>query len=97
MGGAGRTSYQMKRTPLKPQSKTRAGQYKRYLKIRREYLVEHPLCEVCRREPSNQIHHKGGRNGPKLLITELWLAICSKCHTKIHNEGAWARTQGLLL
>jgi hypothetical protein len=41
-----------------------------------------------------QIHHMSGRLGRKLF--EDFLAVCFGCHRRIHDNPAWAKSQGFL-
>jgi hypothetical protein len=60
-----------------------------YQRVRVDYLRAHLTCEVCRLEPSTQVHHRKGRG--KLLSEARWfLACCFICHRKIHDQPAWA-------
>jgi hypothetical protein len=69
---------------------------KEYQRVRVEYLIEHPICEVCNKEPSVQIHHKKGR-GKLLCEKKFFLAIDDNCHRRIHEQPAWAYEMGYLL
>jgi hypothetical protein len=85
-----------KKRTIRRASPRRARQLRAYAALAKTYLFEHPVCEVCRKTPSGQIHHVGGRIGNQLNITRDWLAICQPCHDRIHAHGAWAREQGFL-
>lgn len=82
-------------TKTKNNSDKRAKQEREYASLRPLYLEEHPFCQVkgCSKL-SNQIHHKAGRIGILLLLTDWWLAVCETCHDKIENEPKWAKAQG---
>jgi len=67
-----------------------------YQRVRVDYLRAHLTCEACRLEPSTQVHHRKGRG--KLLSEARWfLACCSLCHRKIHDQPAWAYQNGFLI
>ena len=95
-----------RRTPLKrgtkrlaPVSKTskRGRQQAEYLKLRKQFLAEHPLCECCiTQQPATDVHHKAGR-GKMLCRTEYFMATCRQCHDWIHSHPAVARAQGWLV
>lgn len=85
----------MKRTPLRRVSKKHAAALKTYSKLRKEYLREHPGCEVCTKNAATDIHHKEGR-GPNLNRADTWLAVCRPCHHEIHTRPSKARERGLL-
>lgn len=95
----------MKRSPfkrkptwkkLKPISKKRNLALKIYSKLRREYLISHPICCICWIKKADQIHHKKGR-GIYLNFAEYWLPVCSLCHRYIEDNRKEAREKGYLL
>jgi len=86
----------MKRTPLRRVSKKRRTQLKVYSVLRKEYLLAHPICEVCKKVASSQLHHCDGREHGRLIVTEHWLAVCPKCHSRIHQHPGWARLSGFM-
>lgn len=85
----------MKKTYIKRISKNRASKLREYSLLSKEYLSEHPQCEVCG-DPSEVLHHKRGR-GIYLNRTEWFLACCNLCHNRIHRSPGWARSQGFML
>lgn len=87
----------MKRSPLKPVSDKRQAQLREYTKLRRNFLKACPVCEVCQKGKSWDIHHKAGRIGKRLLDQFYWLAVCRTCHDLIHSNPAWAREQGFIV
>ena len=89
----------MKRSPLRKVSKKREKHYRAYLIMKPIFLKTHPYCEVpmCLNY-STSIHHRKGRTPHELMTDERFLmAICLRCHDKIHANPKWARTEGLLL
>ena len=55
-------------------------------KLRARFLLQHPLCEQCKREgrltPAEEVHHilslaNGGTNGESNLM-----ALCKSCHSR---------------
>ena len=91
----------MKRVPLKrttylnPMSKKREKEAKVYKKLRKQFLGDMPICEVCQKAKSTDAHHVAQR-GKNYLRVETWLAACRPCHDKIHREPKWAREHGYL-
>tara|TARA_B100001093_G_scaffold504253_1_gene559790 strand:- start:25 stop:312 length:288 start_codon:yes stop_codon:yes gene_type:complete len=91
----------MKRTPLKRKtplrrvSKARREASKIYLTLRQSFLADLPLCEVCEKEKSTDVHHKKGR-GKYYLDVDTWLSVCRKCHDRIHVNPSWARENGFI-
>lgn len=98
----------MKRTPLKRRTKLKrksglrkvsskhAKELERYYKLRNAYMAEHPVCEMCGKEPSVDLHHRRGR-GKYLCEVAYFMALDRKCHDYIHKHGAWARSKGYLI
>lgn len=84
----------MKRTPLRKVSKKRSSQMSRYSKLKKAYMEEFPVCEVCKHLSSVDIHHRKGRDGDRLNHTIFWLAVCRLCHDTIHANPIWATKYG---
>jgi hypothetical protein len=88
----------MKRSPLRPMSKKRQNALKEYGEVRKRYLEEHPVCEVCGMKPPAEIHHIHNRGtGGALSDTENFLAVCRYCHEQIHAKPQWSRDHGYLI
>lgn len=67
-----------------------------YAVVRDKYLEENPICEVhdCFK-PSNNLHHKAGREGSLLSDVRYFMACCETCHpTRIHENPIWAEKHG---
>lgn len=79
---------------IKSASKKRGKQNREYLNVRKQYLINHPRCEVkgCN-HVSEHIHHKIGRIGDLLTDSSHFLAVCSNHHTQIENHPNWAKEQ----
>lgn len=86
----------MKRTRLKPVSDKRRSQLRIYSQDRKAFLAEKPICEICRRGRSIDVHHRRGRYGRSLLEREHWLAVCRTCHEEIHRNPRRSRTLGYI-
>lgn len=60
-------------------------------KLRQAKLMTSPLCEVCKKAPAYDVHHKESfvnkSNWQELAFdsTNL-LAVCRNCHNEIHNN-----------
>jgi hypothetical protein len=78
--------------PLNKISDRQRGKLKEYSVVRKEYMMLHPFCEVCG-QPATDIHHKAKR-GANLCNKDTFLAICRICHTKAHDNPAWAKENG---
>lgn len=82
------------KTPNKVSPK-RAKENQEYLKLRDEYLIAYPSCEVedCHNRATS-IHHMKGRENGLLLDVKYFLAVCQDCHTKITTDSNWAVNNG---
>jgi len=87
----------MKRTRLKPVSNKRASRLKIYYPLAKEYKKLHPTCEVCKKRPTVDVHHKKGRYGSLLNMVEFWLPVCRACHDWIHRDPCESKKQGYKL
>jgi len=91
------------KTPLKRSGRLRNAspkrqrEYKEYAKAKKAYLILHPVCEKCRKNKSQDIHHKAGRYGKFLCDYSLFAALCRLCHNEIHANGKEARKQGWII
>lgn len=99
----------MKRTPLKrksrlkPVSKKHSARLKEYMKLRKQFLQDHPWCAVCEGQmlfpshiPATEVHHMRGR-GRYLLDVSTWLPVSRIGHSLIHGNPKWAKARGYML
>lgn len=73
-------------------SDKRAAESKIYSRLRKEFLMLHPFCEVfddCAKR-SRDVHHKAGR-GKNYLVVETWKAAW------VHGNPREARAIGVLV
>lgn len=63
---------------------------RKWRKIRKKYIAEHPLCEICfknkRMVNADHVHHikplkEGGTNDEENLMS-----LCISCHSRIHKR-----------
>ncbi len=87
----------MKRNPLRKISKKMSSRLREYAKVRKEYLAAHPMCEVCGRQASTEIHHKKSRIGNLLCEKEYFLAVDSLCHRLLTDNPKFAIEKGFSL
>ena len=87
----------LKRTPLRKVSKKRAIANRVYLRLRKEQLAIYPICRVCAKRPSTDIHHMNKRSGERLNDVSMFLPVCRPCHQWIHDYPADARDKGFLV
>lgn len=85
---------QIKRQPIAKVSKKRAVQNREYYKVKLDFMIHHPKCQVCHIKYSKDIHHKRGRIGDLLTDSNYFLAVCRSCHEKIETSPDWARKMG---
>lgn len=93
----------MKRSPLKRKTRLRRQSRKQknrlqiYYWLREPWMKLHPICEICKEAPSTDVHHRKYRYGPLLFDQRWWMAVCRRCHKKIHENVKWARQMGYLV
>lgn len=85
-----------RKTRIKKVSTRQKGRMAKYYEIRRRYLEENPRCEICL-HPATEIHHVKSRRGNLLFDTKYFMAVDRPCHTRIHENVQWAKTQGFLV
>lgn len=83
--------------PMRRVSKRRAKENKQYTEVRKQYLTEHPRCQVCSNAKASDIHHRRGRWKSRLTEVAYFIAVCRPCHERIHHNPAWAYEVGLLI
>jgi len=83
---------------IKLRSDKRARQEREYSKKRKEYLIDHPICEVlgCFAK-STEVHHKKGRIGDLLTDERYFMAVCNAHHRVIELNPIWAKNNGYSL
>lgn len=79
---------------VKPVSDKRKHELQVYAKLKKVFLEDYPVCQVCDESKSKDIHHKQGRSGQWLNKMHLWLAVCRTCHRKITDNSLWAFENG---
>ena len=80
---------------------------KLYEKNRKEYLAEHPKCEICGNKCRRDLHHKAGRTGKSpneegvmefnYTNKATFMAVCRVCHEYLHRNPKEARERGWLV
>jgi hypothetical protein len=68
---------------------------KQYLKIKKKFLADNPLCGVdgCWKS-SEDVHHQKGRTGNLLIDTAHFLPVCRAHHKNIEEKPIEAKAQG---
>jgi hypothetical protein len=85
-----------RRKPIRPISKERAAMLRKYYRLRRRYLEDHPWCEVFPELRATEIHHVRGRAGEMLLDVRYWMPVSRAGHRWIHEHPEEARERGWL-
>lgn len=85
-----------RKTWIRRVSRKRKQQNDDYLELRREFLEENPVCQVCRSDNSSEVHHQRGKEGRWLTETAEFLAVCRDCHEFIEQNRDWAARTGYL-
>lgn len=94
--------WQSKRKPIqKKEVKTirkvapkRAKEIAQYIKVKLEYLNEHPFCESCGKSATD-LHHMKGRLGKDIYDKRYFKALCRTCHDLTETQPLEARKLGL--
>ena len=86
----------MQRTRIKVYNSKRSRQVTAYKKVRYDFLMANPICEVCG-GMATEIHHVKGRMGELLINPDYFLAVCRKCHDNIESNPTWAKENGYSL
>jgi len=89
---------QSRKQPIAPRSTKRAKQEREYLKLRKNFLYYHPLCQaripsICKTHATD-VHHKQGRIGQLLTDESKFLAVCRQCHDWIETHPKEAKQLG---
>lgn len=84
--------------PVRKVAPKRAKELQEYAKLRKEYLVLYPVCEVpeCH-ERAVEIHHQRGRENDRLLDTNYFMAVCHEHHAYYTEHSAEAIENGISL
>lgn len=69
------------------------GAWKR---IRAEVLCEEPMCQICKRTPATEVHHRASSHEGGTRARANLLAICRGCHSVLTQEQQRARRQGAM-
>lgn len=81
--------------PVKKVTEKRAKQNREYLKMREDFLIQYPVCQIAGcNKPAVEVHHRAGRANDLLTNPENFLAICSDCHSKITEHSREAINEG---
>lgn len=95
MLGTAKPIEEKKPIKIKPSSQKRQKQNREYAKVRKQFLIEHPRCQVkgCN-QVSTECHHQKGRIGDLLINSTYFLAVCHDHHVLIECDPEFAKEQG---
>jgi len=95
---------ELKRSPLAPRSKKTEKLYREErIPFVKEILSTRPLCEICGRRDSVDVHEKltrgrsGGVKSTEWLDPDNVMALCRLCHNWIDENKAEAEELGYLI
>ena len=65
---------------------------RKFAKLKKKYLEDHPLCEICLlrgvKSPAIDVHHAKGKISEELYLDESnFVAVCRLCHLILHGEA----------
>lgn len=91
-----------KKKSISPVSVTKGLENEYYSVIAKWFKSQNRKCAVCNVRPTEDVHHKMGRQGysdkwaetldiPLLLDIRHWLNVCRTCHTEIELNPEWAK------
>ena len=78
------------------QSASARGYGRDWQKLRAAFLAQHPVCEVCRREPATEVDHTQTiRQGGERLSEGNLVAMCKSCHSRktVTTDGGFGRVR----
>jgi hypothetical protein len=81
--------------PMNKVSVRHANELKQYSQARKEHFALNPYCAICGLDATD-IHHMAKR-GINLCNKDTFLSLCRICHTKCHDNPAWAKENGYIL
>ena len=85
--------------PIRKVALKRAEQNKEYMKLRKIFLKDTPICQYMDCEyRSIEIHHRysGSDRNKYFLDTRTWMAVCRDCHNRIHENPTQSKKYGYL-
>lgn len=85
-------NYTLKKTKINKKSPKQKNREREYLKLRKEYLKNNKICEICKIAVATDMHHKKGRIGDNLFKD--FLAVCRNCHTFVEENPKIAKELG---
>lgn len=80
-------------------SPSKRGYDNTWTKVRKNYLMQHPLCEQCEKEgrimPAKEVHHiKAISEGGERFDFDNLMAVCRACHQKFTDQQIRERRKG---
>lgn len=87
----------MKRCRIRRVTSLRRKQNELYLRLRKEYLEQHPYCECGCGRLATEIHHRAGRRAEWLTYAPLFMACASICHKWIERNRRESESKGWVI
>jgi hypothetical protein len=82
----------------RPKEKVRYWEHKIWAVISRVIRKQHPICQMCGKNPSTQVHHIISRYYKATFYEpDNFLAVCGGCHRKVDYDAEWARSKAIEL
>lgn len=81
--------------PINKVSVRHTKELTKYKQAKREHFALNPFCAICG-FGADDIHHMAKR-GKNLCNKDTFLSLCRKCHTRCHDNPAWAKENGYTL
>jgi len=74
-----------------PRLSTLTTSNKRFRRARHSFLVRHPVCNDCKREPANVLDHVVPHRGVPALFWDQanWQGLCVTCHGRKTAREVW--------
>jgi hypothetical protein len=85
----------LRRSRMNKVSARHSKELVKYSQARKEHFALNPYCEICGCDATD-IHHMAKR-GKNLCNKDTFLSTCRFCHTKCHDNPAWAKENGYTL
>lgn len=82
--------------PINKVSKKMSSDLREYGKLRKQFLLDNPVCAVYKEKKATTVHHSRGR-GRYLLDTTTWVPASMEGHTYIELHPEWSKAQGYSL
>jgi 5-methylcytosine-specific restriction protein A len=66
---------------------------RRWTRLRKEMLMQHPICQICQKALAEHVHHidsfmnyTGQTRIDVAYNSDNLQCVCAECHNQLHNE-----------